>query len=362
MATFNPKSYRTILADMEAWIIANQDYITDFNQGSGISAFCEAVSQQIEQVYLRGKIGFIRYLPELPFYAFGFSKQAGTKSVGEVVFSRNVATVDAVTIPIGTLISTPSGLIYSTTTEGVILSGETDSGDVSIQANDVGGNFKVPAHSISTMTTPVVGVDSVDNASSTTGGADEEDDNSFQQRFREYVLGLGKGNVYGLITAAKSITGVRSASAIEHFPPLSDIYNVSLYVDDGAGNAPDEMIEDVLDIILGDSTATNPGYKPAGINLRVLGPTKVTVAIAVVITDTGDVSRTTISTNVAAAVTDYINNLQIGEDVIFNELVQRIMEVVGVYDLEMTNPLTNVSIGSTQIARVGEIAITYYTE
>jgi len=234
MGIYNPKTYRAIVADMEAWIIANQDKITDFNEGSGITSFIEAIAQQIEQLYLRSKIGFTKYLPNLPFYAFGFSKHPGTMAAGVVVFSRNVSTVDAVTIPVGTLVGTVSGLLFATTAIGTIASGQTNSGNVTITANTVGSAYNVPAHSITTITTSVVGVDTVDNAAATTSGADEESDNAFQQRFREYVLGLGRGNVSGLIAGAKTINGIRSASVLEHFPPLSGLYNASLYIDDGA--------------------------------------------------------------------------------------------------------------------------------
>jgi uncharacterized phage protein gp47/JayE len=359
MATFNAKTFRAILADMQSWIIANQDKITDFNEGSGIAAFCEAVAQQIEQVYLRGKIGFIRYLPNLPFYAFGFSKHAGTEASGIVRFSRNVATVDAITIPVGVIVSTPSGLLYTTTSEGTIAGGATESGDVSVEANEIGASYNVPATSISIITTSVIGVDTVNNAAAMSGGSDQESDNAFQQRFREYILGLARGSNYGLITVAKSVTGVRSASVIEHFPPLSGIYNVSLYIDDGAGNAPAEMIAAVENVIEGDGTVTYPGYKPAGINLRVLAPTKVTVDVTVEIDDTGDILRDIVSQNVQDTIEDYINNLQIGESVVYNELVQRVMAVIGVYDLTLSAPAANVSIGTTQVARTGTITITF---
>jgi len=361
MASYNPKTYDAILADMEAWIIANQDYITDFNEGSGVTSFCEAVAQQIEQVYIRGKIGFIKYLPDLPFYAFGFSKKAGTQAAGAVIFSRAVATTDPVTIPTGTLVSTASGIIYATTADGTILANQTDSGSVPILAQDVGVDGNVLPGTVVVMTTPVVGVDSVNNPSACTGGTDEEDDATFQQRFRNYILGLGKSNTYGIQSAAESVSGVRSASVIENFPPVTGFYNITVYVDDGAGNAPPALIADVLAAIKGDGTAANPGYKASGINVQVLAPTKVTVAVTVEIIDTGDVDRTALQTSITTAISDYINNLKVGEDVIVNELVQRIMEVVGVYDLTLTDPPANVSIGPTQIARTGTITVTFYS-
>jgi uncharacterized phage protein gp47/JayE len=359
MSTYNPKTYRAILSDMEAWIIANQDHITDFNEGSGITSFIEAIAQQIEQIFLRGKIGFTKYLPLLPFYAFGFTKLVGVTASGVVKFSRNVATVDSVTIPIGTLVSTSSGLIYTTTTLGTIAGGATESGDVSIQASEVGADYNVPAHSVLVLTTPVVGADTVDNALPITGGTDDESDNSFQQRFREYILGLGTGNIYGLIRGAKTVTGVHAVSIVEHFPPLSGLYNVSVYVSDSSGDATPEMLEDVEAVLVGSGTVSDPGYKAAGINLRVIGPTKVTVDVEVDIIDTGEISQATITTNVQTVVTEYINGLTMGEDVVFNELVQIIMGVAGVYDLTLVAPASNVSVGSSQIARVGTITVTY---
>lgn len=359
MATYNSKTYRAILADMEAWIIATQDKITDFNEGSGITSFIEAVAQQVEQIYLRAKIGFIKYLPNLPFYAFGFDKIAGVKSTGVVTFSRNVATGDAVSIDIGTIVSTDSGLLYLTTTLGTILASQTTSNDVAVEAYDIGAKYNVPASSITVLTTPVIGVDTVDNAAATTGGLDEETDNAFQQRFHDYVLGLGRGNISGLVTCAKSVAGVRSASVVEHFPPVTGYWNASLYIDDGTGLAPAALIAAVEDVLIGDGTESNPGYKPAGINVQVLGPTVVSIPVTVQIYDTGDIDRDTISAAAQTAIENYVNNLLLGEDFIYNELIDVLMSVPGIYDVSLSTPTANVTIATTQIARTGLISISY---
>ena len=145
--------------------------------------------------------------------------------------------------------------------------------------------------------TPVNGVETVDNSSSTTGGLDVETDEEFTKRFKEYVEGLGQSNEYGLITGAKSVTGVRSVSTIEHFPPSSS-YNVSVYIDDGAGNASAALIASVLSELKGNGTVSNPGYKAAGINIQVLAPTKVTQDVTVVVTDDGALSEATMKYNI----------------------------------------------------------------
>jgi uncharacterized phage protein gp47/JayE len=185
-----------------------------------------------------------------------------------------------------------------------------------------------------------------------------ESDEDFVSRFQAFILGLGRGNIYGLITAALSVTGIRSASVVEHFPPVSG-YNVSVYVDDGAGNAPPALLAAVLSVIVGDGTAANPGYKPAGINVEVVAPTKVTIDVTLNIVDDGSVDRDSITVNVTNALNAYINGLKLGEDVIYYQLVESIMNVVGVYDIALSAPTANISIGPTQVARVGTITITY---
>lgn len=360
MDAFSSKTYRAIFADIKTWIIANQDIITDFNEGGVLNSLCEAVSLEIEQIYLRCRIGFIQYLSNLPFYAFGFSELPGALASGSVIFSRNIATTDPVTIPIGTIVSSPSGLLFTSTSEGTILANQTDSGSVSISANEIGTRYNLPASSVTIITTPVNGVDSVNNSSALSGGLDGESTEDFKNRFKDYILGLGRGNVYGIITGAKTVTNVRSVSTIEHFPPLSGLYNVSVYIDDGAGNAPAELIAEVENVLIGDGTETYPGYKPAGINLQVVPPTKVTVNLDITVTDSGDYDRTDLEVAIEAAVSSYINNLKLGEDVIISTIIKTIMEVAGVYDVVLNSPGANITISASQIARLGTITTGYY--
>lgn len=360
MATYNSKTYRAIHTDMTDWIIANQDIITDFNEGSGITSFIEAVAQEIEQLYLRTKIGFNNYLFELPFYAFGFTPIPGTKSTGAVVFSRSVVESTEVTIPIGTLVATPSGLLYITTTIGTILSGNLDSNPVFIEAYEIGEEYNVPADSITVIQTAVLGVDSVNNTTSTTYGLDDEPQEDFEIRFNNYILGLGKSNIYGLITGARTVANVRSVTVVEHFPPVDDFWNVTVYIDDGSGGASGALISTVEGILIGDGTEESKGYKAGGINLRVLAPTKVTVDVVIVIYNNGFIEdKPAVETKAIDAITDYINGLFLAEDVIYNQIVDVVMDIVGVYDVSLTTPAANVSIGSSQIARIGTISVSF---
>jgi uncharacterized phage protein gp47/JayE len=354
---FSLKLFNSILEDMMNWVIAKQSKVTDFNEGSVMRSLLESVALETEQLYIRTRVGFEDALKYIPFYAFDFTKKSGQKASGTVVFSRT-GTSGEVAIPIGTLVATADGTQFATTSTGTIADGNTDSNNVSILAEKEGEESNVAADTITVIVTPVNGVETVNNASATSGGLDKETDAEFLKRFREFIEGLGQSNESGLITGSKLVTGVRSASIIEHFPPSSS-YNVSVYIDDGAGNAPQALIDSVESKLKGDGTAGNPGYKAAGINIQVLAPTKVTQDVTVTINDDGMLSESTMEYNIELAITNYINNLLLGEDIIRNRLIEVMMDVDGVEDLTLTTPASNVTINPDQIARAGTISITF---
>ena len=86
MSSFPVKKYKDLLNDMVSWLVANQNKITDFNEGSGIRTILEVISQMGEQIYIRGHIGFTEGLKAVPFYAFNFEKDPASYAAGEVIF------------------------------------------------------------------------------------------------------------------------------------------------------------------------------------------------------------------------------------------------------------------------------------
>jgi uncharacterized phage protein gp47/JayE len=357
--SFDIKGYNSILQDMQTWIIANQDKITDFNEGGVLASELEAFARQIEQLYVRTKLNFSRYFLEVPYAVFDLSRKEGLRSSGTVVFSRDSADTEVVDIPAGTKVSTETGISFYTTEAGEIASAATDSAAVDIQSSEVGTESNVPADTITVVPFPILGVDSVTNANPTTGGQDSETDIEFLQRFREYLLGLGGGSKYGVISAAKGINGVRSASIVEHFPPMDDTYNFTLYIDDGAGDASSDLVDEVEDLIEGDGTADNPGVRAPGVQIRYIAPTKVTVNVTATVDLSDTVAEVLVESLVETAITDHINGLNIGDDVIVSRLIETIMNQPGVSDVSVSAPSTNTTISDAQIARVGTISLTF---
>lgn len=357
MAAIAVKKYKDLLEDMMLWVIAKQSKLTDFNEGSMIRTMLEAIALLAEQLYMKARVGFEDGLIDVPFVAFNFNKDPSQKASGEVVFSRT-GTSGIVNIPIGTLISTEDGLQFQTTEVAQIADGNNDSGSTDVQAMKAGSLYNVGASTITIIVSPLSGVDTVTNASATSGGLDEETDAAFLERFQQFIEGLGQANKAGLIAGAKSVDGVRSASVVEHFPPSSS-YNASVYIDDGAGNASQAMIDEVEDVLIGADTTASPGYKAAGINIQVLAPTKVTINITVEVDDDGTVSREALEYQIEEAVSEYVNNLLIGEDCIRNKIIEAIIALAGVADLDLTVPASNTTISDLQIARTGTFTITW---
>jgi len=354
---FAVKRFDDILTDMINWMVANQTKVTDFNEGSIVRTFCEAVGLEVEQLYIRARVGFGIELKEIPFYAFNFSRESAQQASGNVKFTRS-GTSGTTDIPINTLVSTTDGTQFETTAAGQITPGNSESADIPILAVEGGTDGNVPAATITVLVTPITDVISVTNDASTTGGQNEESEEEYLQRFREFIEGLGDSNISGLVSGAKSVSGVRSASVIEHFPPSSS-YNATVYIDDGAGNASQALIDAVELVLIGDGTSVNPGKKAGGINIQVLAPTKVTINVTVEITGDGTVSEESMEYLTTQAIENYVNNLTIGDDVIYNELVKSIMGVEGVLDIDITVPSSNTTINDNQIARTGTVTITF---
>jgi uncharacterized phage protein gp47/JayE len=114
------------------------------------------------------------------------------------------------------------------------------------------------------------------------------------------------------------------------------------------------LIRECQRIIDGDSAdrVTYPGYRAAGILVRVIPPTIIQMVYTANITVKQGFNQVSIATQVTASVSEYINGLSIGDDVILNELRERSMAVPGMFDITVLAPTENRIISDTQLARI----------
>ena len=350
------RRYDEIMASATANMIAKQNKITDFNEGSIIHTILDTVSRIAERMYVAIRQGYNELLLLIPYSLFGFERKSGLHASGKVIFKRSEARSAKTIIQKGTKVS-GDGHSFTTTEAVTIPAGATESAEVDVFADNAGSLYNVAAGAINTIDSIVpADVVEVTNPYALSGGTDKETDAEYKERFRIYINGLSGTNSYAIKNAALNINAVRSVSTQNHKPPYKNIYNMSIYVDDGSGGAAEETIEAVRLAIEGDDTKEHPGHLAPGINIRVLAPTAIPVnieiAASIYSTDTDEARE-----GIRSVVSGYVNSLTIGKPVMLSEIITKVMTLNYVKDVSISAPQSNVVPAINQIARTGTIKI-----
>ena len=348
----NTKKYQTILDEMKASAVIGSG-ITDFNAGSNVMTIFEAVARPLEQGYIDTRNGYANNLRAIPYSVFDFKQKLGQKASVAVVFSRNDPLLSVSTIPVGTRVS-DGNLVFTTTEIGTIESGETESNQVEATAENVGLEYNVPASSVTTIESNLSAeIVAVNNPHKAVGGTDAETQTQMLRRFKYYVNGLQGSNRYGIMAGILGLEGVRSVGIEEHFPPKSDIYNVTVYVDDGTGLLTPELKNQCIDLVNGDDTEENPGLRAAGINVDFQSAAIIEVSIEVTAT-IYRAEEARVRNDITVKLQEYINGLGIHENVVLSSIIVLLKQISGVTDisgLTLNNTTDNIVIGVNQIAR-----------
>ena len=355
-------SQREFYNFMKDYFIANQNKVTDLNSGSAMDTQFNAMAIQLNQALVKVSGGFKEQFEQIPFQTFNFQRKEELYSSGTAVFSRQTSTPDAVTIPVGTVIGTPAGLLFTTEEVGTILAGNLDSNAVNIKANKPGAKYDILVDGITVINSSVPGINSVTNNTATAGGCDKETNSEYFARFTNFMLGLDGSSRYGVWTAAVTVDTILSGYVQDHFPPESGLYNFTIYVDDGSGSVPAAKLDEIYLKIYGNDTAEYQGYAAAGINFRVLtaGLIPVNVVYTVEIDPLADVDAVVFA--IENAIKNYINSLWVGSDVLGSEVVRIIKGISSVIDVPPSsltlNGGENITATASQVPRVSTITET----
>ena len=358
-------SQREFYNFMKNYFIANQGKITDLNSGSAMDTQFMAMATQLNQALVKCSGGFKEQFEQIPFQVFDFQRKEELYSSGTAVFTRAVSTPSPVTIPIGTIISTVAGLLYTTQDVGTILAGNTDSNAVNIIANEAGSDYDILVDGITVINTSVPGINSVTNNTATSGGRDRETNSQYFARFTAFISGLDGSSRYGVFTAAVTVSTILSGYVEDHFPPESGLYNFTIYVDDGSGSVPQAKLDEIYLKIYGNDTVDYQGYAAAGINFRVLTAGLIPVNIVYTVQLDPLASQSEVEVLIENALQNYINSLWVGSDVLESEVVRIIKGIAGVVDVPTAlltlNGGDNVIALASQVAKVSTITPTFTT-
>ncbi len=273
----------------------------------------------------------------MPLVAGTTSPRLGAQAAsGLVTFGRYTAGPSSCFIPVGTTVKTNDGSqefavtantlfsSYSATLDGYTIPVAVATLDVPVESVTPGSGGNVQAGAITIMTSPVTGVDYVVNDATFTNGADQESDTALKARFSAYILGLARGDIYGL-SAAIASTGVNIQwTLVENYNFDGSVRYGYFFVvaDDGSGSPSPDFLAGVLEAV--DSV------RPLGIQCQVFPPTIVVADVAMQIGTTTGYNHNTVVAAVIANITSRINDLGLGVSLAYSILSSWAYEVPGV--------------------------------
>lgn len=281
----------------------------------------------------------------------GIFRKSATKSSGVLRFSRATAdTVDRI-IPQGTECSTlpdrdGNTILVETTAEATLMAGSTFL-DVQAQALEAGENGNTAAGTVTIMTVPPVGIESVVNLSAFIGGTEQETDDSLRERYIYACRNPQNGGTKSDYEQwALSISGITSALCL----PLNRGNGTVDVVISANGIPTAEKIAEVQEYI--DSR------RPIGADAVVISPTLYIIDVTATIAPDDGYLFSDLQPVVTEAITAYINGLGLGGKFTLSGLGNAIYDVDGVFDYTITSPANNINIGATSIPTVGTITLT----
>ena len=336
--------------------------ITDFVPGSKIRSKFESVFVEMESQDLSFYQAAKKAIVSGVYMAFGFPPLPAITATGIVTFSTVLPASVDITIPTGTMVATSIAdgsmeKIYLTTATAVLLTG-TSSITAPVLCTKTGIQGNTPANTITVLKSAVAGIASVTNVGSIKSGQDVETADARQARFQKYIPTLRRGTeeavIYGATTAKVVDIGGAITEMVQSavIGPGDATGHIICYVYNGTGSTSSTLQGIAKKIIDGDSTTTPkiPGFKAAGVVVDVASVGEIFQDVVVDVWARAGFDKAAVKLAVTTAINlYYMVGLGIGDDVIINDLRERIQAVDGVYDHNITNFSSNVAVAYNQI-------------
>ncbi|WP_172842562.1 baseplate J/gp47 family protein [Bradyrhizobium erythrophlei] len=235
-------------------------------------------------------------------------------STGVVTFSRFTAAPTSRFIAVGATLQTDDGsenfvvtanttyATYSAALNGYTLAANVGSITVPVQCATPGSGGNVAAGTITVITTPITGIDTVTNGAAFINGFDSESDAALKARFVLYIASLRAGTE-GAIGYA--IVSIRQGMQYQIWEPGTGGYTqLTVFVDDGSGAIPTATLT--------AAQVAAFGVKAAGPPMAVLAATEISANLTMTITTAPGYDHPTAVAQVYAAITNYINGIGLG--------------------------------------------------
>lgn len=234
-----------------------------------------------------------------------------------------------------------------------------------VQALAAGAAGNVGGGSITSLETPVDGIDVVTNPVATTLGEEAENDERFRERVLLEYLGSGAGNINDYRRWALAEDGVGEAYVEPNWRGPGTVHVVIMGFN---GNVASSATVAALQALLDPVSGEGAGVAPVGASVTVSTPVLVTInpSATVVFKDgynlDGSGGQVGVRAAIEDAVRDYVDGLDVGDDVVYQNVLAQFFRAVGVYSvtgLTVNGGTANIAIGSDppQTAQVGTITL-----
>ena len=369
------KSISEIINDLIEGV-STKTAFTNFNPSAGIRNLLEVIAGPVTELYQLVQLVMSQSWVEtatgewldLKVKEVGFERNPAIKAQVYLTFSADEAPEENIVIPADTICKSEKDeqgneYRFYTMAEAVLEAGET-SVVVLAEAEEAGSEYNVGEGTITRMVTPVKGISAVTNIDwedtsveppvtvsyLKQEGTNEEADKHLRERAigAWETIGIG-GTRKAYRTWALSVSGVVACSVLDDFPFGPGTVGVVIVGPDGEPSAL--LIQNVYNYI--------KLRKPLTADVRVIGPVIQVVAPAITVTRFASASEEDVENGIIEALTDYAVNLQLGEGLIISRLINVVMEVPGVYNVQITNPVVDQPVSVDTFIQINEATITH---
>lgn len=374
MPTLPTQSFQTIVSNIVVGIQGRASQLLNFSIGSTLRAIAEGFGgiflwyqamalQLLTAIRLSTSTGsdvdtFVAdFMPVLPnsitaALPNGSPRLGAQAATGIVTLTRFTAAPSVPFCPVGTQFRTFDGAnTFAVTADptdanfsaipapgGYTMPALTASIEVPVQNITPGLAGNAQANTITVFTSSLTGIDQVTNVAALTNGEDQETDVQLKKRFQDYILGLSRGDIYGLTAAIEGVAvGVQWT--------LQENYNLDgsfrpgyffVVADDGSGTPSPQYLQSILDAV--------NSVRPLTVQCAVFPPTIIWATVQMQLITAATYDHLAVVAQVAATIANNINSLGLGNNLPFSILASWAYSVPGVINV----PNNAIRLNSTQ--------------
>lgn len=346
MASINSLDFPTLVSNMVTSIQARANIVLNLTVGSVLRAIVEAVAAM--GLWLEAQVAYVLTItraatsngPDLDSFVndFGFTRLGAVAATGGETFSR-FSTVGTAVVPINSPLQSADGTqnffvtldaanpAYNASLSGYVMNGGTGSVTVPVQAVTPGTGGNLLANTLTVITQPIPGVDTATNAGAYTNGINSEADSALRARFVLYINSLSKAIKSAIQFALTSVQQGVFFTLMENYA-YNGAYQPGYFyavVDDGTGAPSDAFANSCA-----SSIELVRGFT---IQYGVFKPVVLTANVNMEISSAANYDHNTVAANVSLALTNFINNLELGISLPYTQLAAIAYGVAGVVNV-----------------------------